>query len=587
MSRLGHRLRERIAQARSRDGQHGQVIVLLALSLVALLLVAGLVLDVARVYTVTRYERSVADAAALAGAQDLQVLDSTGNPTNSPPGSTQYTRAQTDALALLVRELGGTSTPSACPSWSSSATTCTALINGTYTVAITTPYPGDPTKPNGAPAYPDRAVKVAISQPFHLTFGNLVCLLPGTGCASGAPVWNPTVASVAELFKQPQYALMTLQPGGNFCTGGGTGTPIDLQVSGSGSDGTFLNVVQGDVGTNTTACTSPNTGVRPSRIILASGYDIYTYQPLPTTLSQYWYQGVPTPGVPAGRRLSSLIKDPFYYSSLGTSPLGTLTYAGRWASQSDGETTTCTGYLPESLATATPDVTWTCYKPGYYSGAFKVAGSGGGGSAKGAYLLPGAYYFDNGLSVNSGNYLAGGVASGSEGVALVFPESSASRNFSTASGSTVLLNVGDVKLDSTGSVVPASTEYATAAKDASSTPIKIQTPQGWPLTVIVVPDNSCFNTDHTPVVPPCSTAGNQVVQLTGNPTLQIAGVIYGPSDNMAITSNGTSQIGGNGQIVSYTISYGGGAQLTQTYPQGPTNDVLRLATVCSPGVVCP
>ena len=585
MSRLGLRLRETIAHAHSQDGERGQVIVLFALSLVALLLIGALVLDVARVYAVQRYQRSVADAAALAGAQDLQDVTSSGP--QRPVSPADYPRAQCDAYNLLVRELGGSQSPLDCsatsisfPSsrppyvWSTTNTTYTppGPIAG-HTVAITTPYP--------PASYGDRAVKVTISQPgFALTFGNLVCLVPGSGCSAGAPVWNPTVASVAESYPKAQYALMTLQPGGNLCSGGGN--PIDLSVSGSGTDGTILTIGRGDVGTNTTACTSPNTGSKPSQIKLVQGYYIDTYQALPTTLSQYWYQD-PATGLPQGHKISSLIKDPNYSFPQA--------YAATFASQSGGVdgscSTTATGssYLPTSLVDATPGVTWTCYKPGTYSAAFSVTGGGAGGI--GAYLEPGAYYFNSGLNVGSGNFLAGGVVSGDPGVVLVFPESAPSHDFSTgSSGSTVLLNVGDVKLDpSTGSVLPVGTSYATAASDANSN--VIDTPQGWVLTVMVRPDPTCFNADHTPVVPPCSTSGNQVIKLAGNPNLQMAGVLYGPSDNMQITSNGTSQIGGDGQIVSYTISYGGGADLSQVYPGGPENNVLRIATVCSPGAPCP
>ena len=594
MRRIVIRVRGIASRTRSHAGERGQVIVLFAFSLVALLLIGALVLDVARVYSVQRYQRSVADAAALAGAQDLQ--DVVGGVVQRSVSDGDYVTARQDALNLLVRELGGTASlvtaQGNCSPGTASSTTpqgtnianC-AILPTPYVVAITTPYP--------PASYGDRAVKVTISQPgFTLTFGNLVCVLPGSGCSAGAPVWNPTVASVAENGPKPQYALMTLQPGGNFCSGGGN--PIDLRVSGSGTDGTILTV-QGDVGTNTTACTSPNTGIKPSQIRLANGYYIDTYQALPTTPSQYWYQSQQPPDVtwlPVGHKINSLIKDPNY------TPPASYYSTDVGAYPTCSTTGTDPNYLPASLVTATPGVSWTCYKPGYYSSAFSATG-GGVGDTRGYYLEPGAYYFDNGLSVGGHDFLAGGLRSPPlhsspsptspyEGVVLVFPESSASRNFSTQSGSTVLLNVGDVTLDSTGTTViadPASSGHALPAYDSAGN--EIDTPQGWVLTVMVIRDETCFAADHTPVVPPCSTSGNQVVKLTGNPNLEIAGVVYGPSDNMAITSNGTSQIGGDGQIVSYTISYGGGADLNQTYPGAPENNVLRIATVCSPGAPCP
>ena len=89
------------SRTRNRAGERGQVIVLFALFLVALLGIGAFVLDVARVYTLQRYERSVADAAALAGAQDLQ--DNTTSRVMTT--SVDYPKAVTDALSLLGREL--------------------------------------------------------------------------------------------------------------------------------------------------------------------------------------------------------------------------------------------------------------------------------------------------------------------------------------------------------------------------------------------------------------------------------------------------------------------------------------------------
>lgn len=553
------RLRATLGRTVRRGDQDGQVIVLFALSLVALLLMGALVLDVARVYSVQQYQRSVTDAAALAGAQDLQVYSTT--PTNAAPGSTEYNRAQCDAYNVLVRELTGSTSNTTCatlPNWVSG--TPLEKTVGEYTVSITTPYQyahdGDPS----------RAVKVAISRPFPLTFGNLVCLLPGTGCGA-SPVWQPGVASVADSVIIPQYALMTLQPDTSLCNG----SKSDLVVSGGGSTGittgTTLHIVTGAVGTNSTACTTNPAGAKPAAIFLEDGSDIYHYSVLPS--GPTWYQ---VNGLPQGQKIDTLIPDPNYpWASVTSIPPAPPTDTG------------CS--LPSDLtAVFGSAVNWTCYYPGAYSSTVKINGSN-----EGAYLTPGVYYFEQGLSVNSGSILAGGVNSGSEGVVLVFPESG-SNNFSTnSSTSTVVLNTGDLTGTLAGGNIRASNPAdpnVIAPTDASGK--QLETPQGMLLTIEVLRDNSCFGGSSTSMIPQlCTTTHNQVVTFTGNPTILIGGVIYGPSDNMQITSNATNQSGIYGQIVSYTVSYGGGAQLNQEYPAKPLNTVLRLDTMCSPGVACP
>ena len=569
MSRICVRVREVVAAARSPQGQRGQVIVLFAFALVALLLIGALVLDVARVYTALQFQRSVTDAAALAGAQDLQEKGT------SVVNTTDYARAKCDAYAVLVRQLGGSNPPNCSvgsedllnfPS-TTTPSTKTGFI-GDYSVAITTPYNGSQTVDHSL------AVKVTISRPnFALTFGNAACLLPGSGCSAGAPVWNPTVASVAGSYRVPQYALMTLQPDPNLCNG----STSDLVVSGGGTGsstgptGTTLNIVTGDVGTNSTACTTNPSGAKPSYIKLVDPFLIDHYASLPS--GPTWLQ---INGEPIGQRITSLIRDPNYvYPTFSGAPSYSNKSQGAYTSSQCTDT-----YLPPGLATATPGVNWTCYRPGIYSGAFNVTGSDG------AYLTTGAYEFDNGLSVSG--TLAGGLVNGAPGVVLYFSHESVSANFSTGStGGTVWLNVGGCDpITQTCSLGTNGTSPATAAVDSFDTSWTGTTPQGLVLTVMVQKDSSCFD-GGVPVQPPCSTTGNKVVKLAGNPTFSVAGVIYGPSDNMQIRANSTYQNGIVGQIVSYTVSYSGGAQLNQQYPAVQQNNVLRLDTACSPGANCP
>ena len=559
MNRLLHQLR-----SLNRD-EDGQVIVLLALGMVAFLLVAALVLDVARVYTVTRYERSVADAAALAGAQDLQ------DPGSRNVSPNDYIYAREHALELLNRELGGTSTDitsvagcdpgmSALPAGgspdpaSSGSNITGCQIPGTpYTVGATTPYSG------AIEADAARALKVTISQPhFALTFGNLVCLVPGSNCASGVPIWSPTIASVAGNVFGGQYAVVTLQPpnlkpnltDANLCG--------DLNVKGNN---TVLDVRTGDIGTNTSATTT-NAGL----ISMASGYKIDHYDDITNAACGLYtnptWQTVD--GVPQGRRIHRLINDPAYmYPSFSGAPT--------YTSQSQG-VTSCTGPGYPTGDSRLPSGT-VCYNPGKYllgpngNQAFSV------GTGQTAYLLPGAYYFKSGLSV--GGSLYGGLISNQPGVVLEFTP-----NYTLSANNAVnfVLNVGGYSCQPTDKSC-----WAAPAKDFSPAPASVQTPQGWALSIEVDRNSACFVNNVPQNADSCASS---IVNMAGSGNLEVAGVIYGPSDNMNINGN-SSQVGLVGQIYSWTITYTGGSTLSQEYPGNVGNGQLRLDSACSPGEPCP
>jgi Putative Flp pilus-assembly TadE/G-like len=78
MSRMGTLLRQ--------DGERGQAIVLLAVTLVVLMGAAALVVDVGRAYVVKRHLQASVDAAALAGAQSLPDVNAATAAANSYSG---------------------------------------------------------------------------------------------------------------------------------------------------------------------------------------------------------------------------------------------------------------------------------------------------------------------------------------------------------------------------------------------------------------------------------------------------------------------------------------------------------------------
>src|SRR5690349_10120700 len=83
----------------------GQVLPIFALFLVVLLGFAALAIDVSSALSARRAYRSFADAASLAGSQDLQIG------TGRSVSNAARLRARQDAIARLVSLLGATSTP--------------------------------------------------------------------------------------------------------------------------------------------------------------------------------------------------------------------------------------------------------------------------------------------------------------------------------------------------------------------------------------------------------------------------------------------------------------------------------------------
>lgn len=523
----------KMPSARPSTGSRGQVLVLFVLLLVALLALASLVLDAARAYSLQRFERSVADAAALAGAQDLQ------QPLTRAITTTDQLNARTDALALLARELGATSAPACSPT----ADIVDCVIPGTsYLVSVKTP------SPSHVSVTADHAVQVTVRQAaFSLTIGRVL----------GLTTWNVGSTSVAGLGYASKYAVVTLQPPQPKPNGTDANLCKDLTVSGTN---TVLNVVQGDVGTNTSATTT-NSGV----IKLASGYVIDHFDDITNAscglfINPTW--ATDASGNPQGKKINSLIPDPGYmYASFTGAPTFTTQAAG---------VTACNGSdYPKDWTTLLTGA--ICYQPGVYtdSHGFKV------GTGQTAYLMPGAYSFPFGLSVQGS--LTGGLIDSKPGVVIVFP-TQIKNGLNPNNAVNFVLNMG-------GETCTSDTCRATPAIDFAGS--QVMTPQGLTITMEVGRDNNCFS-GNTPIVSPdCNlNSVDTTISIAGNALVQVAGVLYGPSDNMQISGSST-QGGFVGQLISWTVSYSGQSTLTQEYPGGPGNGVLHLDEACSgPGTSC-
>jgi hypothetical protein len=224
-----------------------------------------------------------------------------------------------------------------------------------------------------------------------------------------------------------------------------------------------------------------------------------------------------------------------------------------------------------------------CYNPGIYDTSNPNQLSVGTGDL--AILKPGAYYFKSGLDVSG--RLIGGYEPDSKGVALMFDECSSSCIFKGNNALTIALNAG--------SNYPATFsggQPAKAAHDWDDQLVETSGPDSptpaLPLTVLVKYDTNdggaqgCLVPTSPPWVEPpaCDANHNQTINIAGNGQIILEGVQYGPTDNVAISGNSSSN-GRVGQIISWTLKYSGGIQINQEGPGTERNGVLRIDSVCS------
>jgi hypothetical protein len=516
----------------------GQIIVLAALLMVLLVAMAGLAIDVSAAYMADRWQRSVADASALAGGQDLQIPNS-----RALPGAAEQNLARLHAMDVLVSELGATSQPSTAVG-SPCLTSGGCPLPGTpYVVSIQTP------SPSCVDCQPQRAIQVSVRQPsFGLTFARIF----------GQSRWTVTSTSVAGIVQAKEYGVVTLRapkPRQN----GTDANQDDLFITG----GSVLNVANADVGVNTNMVYSgTNSLLRLDPGFVVDHYDVW----------QAWT------APPPGNQITSLIPDPGY--PVPTRVASTSIYNNINQAQDTGS-----GCYGASGARAKVPLQYTrrdgtpvrnlpnanviCLKPGVYR--FQVINSA---SANVILLEPGTYFLDAGLQNSS--TLIGGYEGGQPGVALVLQEaknqSGIPGQFTTNSSDLLALNMGDQFKNASGA-------RATAA-DGPQGPVQTLGPHPLPMTLIVVPDPSC--TVQTPPSAACDENHNKTLQLPGSGELYVAGVQYAPSDNVTVTGESQST-GILGQVISWTITFNS-SFLNLEAAVFQTNGVLRLDPACSPAV---
>lgn len=511
-----------------RKNEGGQVIVIVALGIVVFLGFAGLVTDVGLVYASQRQLHTMADAASLAGAQDLQLA---GTRTIS---ATEYTNARTTAMRTVVNAvadaLGTTIALPAC-GYTADFTNC-QVPNTDFYVSVRTPSTLCVTCDT------DRALLVAIN---HRNVPAFFAQLFGRNS------WTVREASVAALSFQTNYAVITLRPP-KPQSNGSDQNKNDMDVNGTG---TTLLVPTGDIGTNTNLV---NSGL----VSLGAGYKVHYYDDTPA-----WS------GLPAGKHITKLIADPNYtYPTQTGAPTFASDAAARTTTTACDAIRTAPSFPLTYKVGATPIAIMPaskvhCYNPGIYS--YQVSNGTGD-----AYIFkPGVYFFNAGLKIREA--VVGGYTPNSPGVALVFNECNSSCILDANNASTFALNAGSRFGNPLGQEATAAIGFNGAKVETGGTPNLM-------MTLLVTKDAGCYVQPAEPTT--CIDNANNSLNMAGGGSLYLAGVQYAPTDNIKI-SGGSSGVGFAGQIVAWTVTYSGGTQISQGYPGQEGNGILRLDEACS------
>lgn len=526
------------------QNERGQILVLAALLMVILIGITGLAIDVSAAYMADRWQRSVADAASLAGGQDLQIPGSRAVPT-----ATEQQNAREHAMSVLGSELGATLPyPDVRDVASQCLTSAGCPLPGTpYVVAIRTP------SPSHVDCVPIRCIQVAVRQPsFGLTFGRIF----------GQDSWTVSSTSVAGIVPAHQYGVVTLRAPAPR-TNNTNANFDDIKITG----GSIVHVGEADVGTNTNMIYSgTNALLDLDEDFVVDHYDI----------NQAWS------GDPPGNNITTLIPDPQYPIPTripGTTPIFNTVAAGQDSNANcydpvTGQQQQVPAEYKRRDGTAIKDMPASkviCLRPGVYNRPIVNS------DHNAAILLePGVYFLDAGMDNSS--TIVGGYVGGQPGIALVFLEAK-NQNGNvpgqlTANSSDLLaLNMGSQYKNAAGT-------RATAAQGPQGL-VQTSGPRPVLMTLMVVPDPTCL-----PVISPppnsCREGDNKTLNLPGGGELAVAGVQYAPTDNVFVRGNSTST-GTLGQVISWTIEFNSSflnleAAITET------NGVLRLDPACSPTV---
>jgi hypothetical protein len=533
------------------------VLVLFAISIIVLLGFSSLAVDLGGYLAEVRRERAVADASALAGAQDLFTAGSFA------VSNTEWTKARTTAMRTAIAQLTRQQTvaTAALPTCAGQSAPYTVnvvncQIAGTrYYVSLAAPATTCAT----APCDPSRSIQLTIRNPrYMVSFGR----------ALGQKDWNAAATSIAELTPGTNYTFVALRPpkpsraNDPRCSPDCDNNENDILLDGTNTRLT----VHGDMGTNTNL--NLNAG---ATLVVDPGSFLYRYDA---------YKG--WTGPPSDKQMSTPITDPGYaYPARPTTALHPELVYARTDPPSKYLLTgaSCDAEIlkvPAAYAVPTGGGTAgtvACYRPGDYLDAVS---SPPGVSV--VLLTPGVYFFDDGFQPGSNVKAIGGYDVSTSGVSLVFPrDCNPDCKFAGNAAGLIALNAGAAYPSGSGATPSAAVNWdGTVLQTTERNPL--------PLTLMVERDAGCV-VGPTDPTPPCNAGQNTQLNLPGGGSIFMFGVTFAPTDNVKI-AGGSGSNGYLGRVWAWTVQYTGGSNINLTGSVNPEPGVLRIATPCTPGTTC-
>mgnify|MGYP001289389039 CR=1 FL=1 len=398
-------------------GRRGQVLLIVALGMVAICGMLALAVDAGRLYFQRRLMQDAVDAGALAGGQDL--VFSTAYPTGSPPNALYH------ALQLSFTTFNLTPTHPQGSSFyvNPPNNTVTDSVGG-YTVTAVAPT-----------GYDSRQVKVTVNHTGTTTFAQILGF-------TGVPVVATATAEAGTNAKT--YAIFAY-------TSGGSGNTINNDQNGyaqiddgqdgadvcnSSTNGLALSNAKFHVPNSTRAALNIN-----GQVTVNQGSDN-------NALFQYWVAGAPW-GTSTDAEPDFVAPDTSNVTPLNPNRTKIL----------PGGTATVNGV---TITNSTASQDYYVYLPGKYTQTVTIPNNASGDAASSVYIfLNGLYYFTSGANLNtSGGSIANtstglpkyagsppvgvtdlpAAADGTNGVEFVFDTSSAySATNSALAGASVFL----------------------------------------------------------------------------------------------------------------------------------------------------
>ncbi len=560
--------------------QRGQILIIFAFSMIAFVGFAALTVDVGGLYVARRDYQNATDAAALAGAAYLTRPLNSGTCGDVPGAGPKTLCARTASWTYLndhlnlglsaadIAAFAGVNTPAA--GQCAAPTTCAA---DSYHIWVSTP-------PNGSGAAAamstvgsaNGVMFVRAERQRDTFFGKI--FVPN-GFTVGT--W-----STAGIFPN-RYAVITLRRGKNGADiDSGPGNTTDIKIAGTGSS---LTVVDGDIGGNY-GMKMPGAG---SRLVLqgTGGDAVNVY------LSDYiscgsscWSPGQIVDGGGAtvsAKKLPAFVADPNYapppMNVAATWPAGPIDNASPFldipksvSTPSSGPGTNdlnITNSDPGSVTGATCSSDSPVAGPGWYDDV-TVAGSKClifSGNRQRTNVFDATTETDVPLTQQAGIvYITGKINVGNsalivaDGVTIVIRPDGSNGQFSPNSGGVMDINRG---LANGGIAQPLgawTTKGISTYRNVGGKWLYDSSLQNNPAINGVGIALYVLKPTQAGIAAP---GGTNVIAVNSGAGLSWRGVTYAPNDNVAVA--GQPQHDGIGQLISWTFTFNGGTNVTQTY----------------------